>query len=246
MDAEPLILGFDTATLGGSVCLVKGEAVLAAIPGDPTISHSSTLLRDIERTLNAAGLSLYEVDLLAAAVGPGSFTGLRIGIASIKALSLMLKRPCAGIPTLHAVAHSAGPSKATLALLPAGRGEVFAQLFTVSSTGIVSELDNPTHLSPPALFEKYGHIVDLTWAGEGALLHQGHIREYALSQGFDYGVSTGMAGGWILAAGEDNLAGDIAILAGQRMQAGSLDDALSLQAIYVRPSDAELKKNVSQ
>ena len=91
--------------------------------GDPAVSHSSTLLSDIASTLKAANVALDEVDLLAAASGPGSFTGLRIGVASLKALSITLGRPSFGIPTLHALAHSAGPSKATLAVLPAGRAE---------------------------------------------------------------------------------------------------------------------------
>src|ERR1700682_1201727 len=151
MCGAPLILSFNTATLGGSVCLVRGEELLASIFGDASVSHSSSLLRDIARALEVAGVSLKEIELLAAAAGPGSFTGLRIGVASIKALATTLKRPCFGIPTLQAVAHSGGPSKATVAVLPAGRGEVFAQLFSVSSDGLVEERDIPAHLPPRAM-----------------------------------------------------------------------------------------------
>jgi len=241
---EPLILSFNTATLGGSVCLVRGEKVLASIFGDPSVSHSSTLLSDIARTLKAAGVSLGEVELLAAAAGPGSFTGLRIGVASVKALSMMLRRPCFGIPTLHAVAHSAGPSKATVAVLPAGRGEVFAQLFSVSPTGIVSEHDEPAHLPPLVMLEKYGVTPNLRWAGEGAQVHRETITEYASSKGIEFAESPGITEGWVLVAREENLARDIAALAWQRSLSGQCESAGSLQAIYVRPSDAELKTNV--
>ena len=77
-----------------------------------------------------------------------------------------LGRPCVGIPTLQAVAHAGGSSAATVALLPAGRGEVFAQMFSVSEDGIVAELDSAAHLSPPALLARYGGLKNLKWAGE--------------------------------------------------------------------------------
>jgi tRNA threonylcarbamoyladenosine biosynthesis protein TsaB len=246
MGVAPLILSFNTATLGGSVCLVRGNEILASISGDRAVSHSSTLLRDIDRALAGANLTLAEVELLAAAAGPGSFTGLRIGVASIKALSLTLRKPCFGIPTLHAIAHSAGPSNATVAVLPAGRGEVFAQLLSVSNTGMVMERDTPTHLSPPAMIEKYHSIIDLIWAGEGARLYREIIREAATGQGIVPGESSQITRGWMLASAEENLARDVAALAWQRFQSGRMESAESLQAIYVRPSDAELKANVSQ
>lgn len=246
MSEAPLILSFDTATLGGGVCVVRGRDLLSLIPGDPSLSHSATLLRDIERSLETAAVSLAEIELLAAASGPGSFTGLRIGVSSLKALSISLKRPCFGIPTLQAVALSAGQSEATVAVLPAGRGEVFAQLFSVSPIGVVTELDSPAHLAPAALLKKYGRLADLMWAGEGARLHREIIKDEAARQGIVFSESPQNGKGWTLAAAEENLAGDIAALALQRFQSGRLESAESLQPIYVRPSDAELKTNVSQ
>jgi tRNA threonylcarbamoyladenosine biosynthesis protein TsaB len=242
MDGAPLILSFNTATMGGSVCLVRGEQVLASRFGDPSVSHSSSLLADIDSTLQAASVSLRDVDLLAAAAGPGSFTGLRIGVASIKALSLALRRPCFGIPTLHAVAHGAGTSNATVAVLPAGRGEVFAQLFSVSSAGAVTARDEPGHLQPTAMLERYGLIPNLSWVGVGAWAQRETIEAYATSKGIQFSTSRTAGDGWALLPGEDNLALDIAALAWQRFQNGELESAGSLQAIYVRPSDAELKQ----
>src|SRR6267154_879592 len=151
--------------MGGSVFVGRGTLQLATRKGDPQVSQSNSLLSDISSSLEEAGLALQDVDLLACASGPGSFTGLRIGIATLKALAATLDRPCAGIPTLQAVAHSAGLSPATVALLPAGRGEVFAQMFSVSDYQTVTEIDSPAHLSPKRLVEKYGAQMDLIWAG---------------------------------------------------------------------------------
>src|SRR6185436_3238007 len=139
--SQPLILSVETATMAGSVALSRGDEIVGVVSGDPRVSHSNTLLGDVDKLLTDTRVELSEIDLFAAATGPGSFTGLRIGLATIKALSATLARPTAGIPTLEAVALSGGTSKASVALLPAGRGEVFAQLFSVSGSAVVEALE---------------------------------------------------------------------------------------------------------
>jgi tRNA threonylcarbamoyladenosine biosynthesis protein TsaB len=251
MSNTPLILSLETATLGGSVFLGRGNEQLAAREGDPQISQSSSLLSDINDALADAGVSLPEVDLLACAAGPGSFTGLRIGIATLKALAASLKRPCVGIPTLEAVAHSGGPASATVALLPAGRGEVFAQMFSVSPADEVIELDAASHLSPQKLVEKYGTFTNLRWAGSGAHLQQDFLKSYADQHGIrfvaDANELSALSGAdgsslWQLAALETNLARHVAMLALRALETGKLQTPYSVSAIYVRPSDAELKQ----
>src|SRR5690349_12511663 len=168
MSTETLILAVETATLGGSIAIVRGAEVIAGSNGDPAISHSNTLLADLDQLLNHAKIKLSEIDLFAVAAGPGSFTGLRIGIATIKALAATLARPTAAIPTLQAVALAGGPADASVALLPAGRGEVFAQLFSVANDGALTQQDNASHITPQKMFDKYGSLEKLLWCGEGA------------------------------------------------------------------------------
>jgi tRNA threonylcarbamoyladenosine biosynthesis protein TsaB len=241
----PVILSVDTASLGGSVCLVSGSTVLATRVGDPTVSHSNTLLKDIDECLARSEVSLTDVNLFAAASGPGSFTGLRIGLATVKALAVTLGRPCVGIPTLQAVAHAAGPSTATVALLPAGRGEVFVQMLSVSPDGKVAQLDAPAHLSPQKVVEKYGGLTDLKWAGEGARVYREILVAYSREQGIDFGEDGALEAiqhpGWTFAQKQENLSKHVAALALQRLQSGEVLEPMSLTAIYVRPSDAELK-----
>ena len=245
----PVVLSLETATMGGSVWLGKGAVQLATRIGDPKVSRSGNLLRDISNSLDEAGVKLAEVDLFACASGPGSFTGLRIGIATLKALAASLSRPCLGIPTLHAVAHAGGPSRATVALLPAGRGEVFAQMFSVVEDGTVTELDAAAHLSPPGLVERYAGYMNLRWAGSGAHLQRALLASQAQQQGIYFSEelieekTTARVGGtWELAAPEFNLAKHVAALALQRFQPGEIQSAHSLSAIYVRPSDAEMNQ----
>jgi tRNA threonylcarbamoyladenosine biosynthesis protein TsaB len=108
MAPEPLILAIETATMAGSIALVRADEVIGGFKGDPGISHSNTLLADLDKLLSETNIELAQVELFAVAAGPGSFTGLRIGIATVKALAETLDRPCAAIPTLHAVALSGG------------------------------------------------------------------------------------------------------------------------------------------
>ena len=114
----PLILSVETATLSGSVALSRGDEILGVVSGDASISHSNTLLGDVDKLLTQTNIALPEIDLFAVATGPGSFTGLRIGIATTKALAATLDRPTAGIPTLEAVALAGGVSEVAVALLP--------------------------------------------------------------------------------------------------------------------------------
>jgi tRNA threonylcarbamoyladenosine biosynthesis protein TsaB len=239
MNEANLILGIDTATPRGGVCLLLGEDILASILSEPNISHSNTLLRDIEQVLKMSAISLQEIDLFAVAAGPGSFTGLRIGVATVKALSATLQRPCVGITSLQAIARAAGPSVATVALLPAGRGELFAQLLSVSDGGAVSELDSPVHLPAAPIVQKYAALPNIKWAGPGAQLHKELFREQAQSKGISFDDSGNEKWGWTVAKQEGNLAAEIARIARDR-EIEISDSAETLSALYVRPSDPEL------
>jgi tRNA threonylcarbamoyladenosine biosynthesis protein TsaB len=227
--SRPIILSVDTATRAGSVWLGKGNSELASTEGDANVSQSNRLLRDVDELLTKAGLKLTDVDLFACAAGPGSFTGLRIGLATIKALAASLERPCAGISTLEAIAHAGGASSATVATLAAGRGEFFAQLFSVSPDNVVTAQDPPAHLSPEKLIERYSSR-DLNWAGITSPQH----REFVMSQ------AAGRE--WHILPPTNNLARHIAVLALQRFEKSEVDTPYSLRAIYVRPSDAELNQ----
>ena len=224
---------------------MRENQVLAAVIGEDTVSHSNTLLLQISEVLDQAHITLKDIGLFAAASGPGSFTGLRIGLATVKGLAATLDRPCVGIPTLEAIARAGGASPLTVALLPAGRGELFAQKFMVASEGRVSALDEPAHINPSEVLRKYGKEPNVRWCGEGAQAHRNEIQIWAAQNGFDFNdlalEDRKSQTGWILSPPEFQLAEHVGALAQLRMQENEIDDANSLTALYVRPSDAELK-----
>jgi tRNA threonylcarbamoyladenosine biosynthesis protein TsaB len=243
---EPLILAIETATRAGSVAVARGREILRSTSGDAAASHSNDLIASIEGILENAGVKLSDIDLFAVAVGPGSFTGLRIGLATTKSFAVCTGKRCAGVSTLAAIAHAAGNSKHTVALLPAGRGELFAQLFSVDGRA-VRALDSAAHLTANAILEKYGEAKELVWAGDGACLQAEALGAWARTRGISFGErkpdsSSKAQPGWSLAPLADQLAVSIAALALNAWDNGATLSPDELRAVYVRASDAEINE----
>jgi tRNA threonylcarbamoyladenosine biosynthesis protein TsaB len=240
---EPVILAIETATRAGSASLSRGTIVLASTSGDASSSHSTDLIENVQTLLRDAGVELSAVDVFAAASGPGSFTGLRIGLATAKALAVSMQGKCVGVPTLAAIASAAGNSDRTVAMLPAGRGEVFVQMFAVNE-GTVEPLDAADHISPQAVLAKYGSYSRLKWAGEGAHMQIETLQAGAASRGFEFRskIADTPTNGWTVAP-QTALAEAVAKLAMREWLAGKLIEPQELQANYLRASDAELRTN---
>ena len=230
-----MILAVETSTRAGSISLARGGDVLGAELGDGLSSHSSDLIDNIQRVLSRVSAELFEVDLFAVTVGPGSFTGLRIGLATVKAFAICVQKPCAAVSTLAAVAFAAGDSEKTLALLPAGRGEVYAQAFSVRGE-IVLALDRAAHLKPSDIIERYGEADTLKLAGDGAHQHIEILRRRG------EGDSAGGRMGRTLAPQPEYLSNSVAGLALSAYRDGKVTDAEGLRADYVRASDAEINE----
>lgn len=164
------VLGMDTATAFAGVALRAGDDVAAELEVPPGPNgrpqHATELLGAVERVVAAAG-GWERIDLLAVGVGPGSFTGLRIGVATARALAHARGLPLAGVGSLASLAAGieAG-SKARLAVLDARRGEVFAALY--GSAG--EELWAPFVAPPEALADRAAALGGAAVAaGDGAL-----------------------------------------------------------------------------
>ena len=125
-----LILALDTTSRGGSLAIVREGEVIHEMSGDPSVTHGQRLPLDFVRVCQAAGVGLPDIELFAVAAGPGSFTGLRVGIAAIQGLAIALDRRVVPVTTSEAVVTAAMPRDAHIAAwVDAQRGEVFAQLW---------------------------------------------------------------------------------------------------------------------
>jgi tRNA threonylcarbamoyladenosine biosynthesis protein TsaB len=241
------ILGIETCSRRGGVSLFAGRELVGRRQADDQTSLSLTLLKMIDDVLRDARIGLDDMSLFGVAAGPGSFTGLRIGMATIKSFSASLGIPCVGVPTLHATAFAAGPSPRTLALMPAGRGEVFAQILSVGTDGGIQELSRAVHLAPDALLNSIRTYDALRISGEGVQLYLDLFNEKAAEFSLTARtVDTGepidsLDEGWTLIAGGEPLSDAVALVALQHYDSNNMSEPGLLDPIYVRPSDPELK-----
>src|SRR5688572_26806657 len=128
--ARMRVLAVDTSTMAGGVALLEDDRVVGESLLDVRTTHSERLMLAIDRALTDAGWRPASVDGLAVAIGPGSFTGLRIGLAAVKGLALALACPIAGVPTLDAMAAGLPwASRPVCPILDARRDEVYASLY---------------------------------------------------------------------------------------------------------------------
>ena len=133
-----LILGIEAATRVASAAVVSDEKILAEISQEARLTHSETLLPQIEQVLKIAGAE--KVDAVAVSLGPGSFTGLRIGLATAKALAYAWQIKILGVPTLQAIAYHFPASSATvLPMLDAQKNRAYVQAFRAGAP--VSKLE---------------------------------------------------------------------------------------------------------
>jgi tRNA threonylcarbamoyladenosine biosynthesis protein TsaB len=231
-----LILSLDTTTRAGSAALVLDGRVLAVFDGDATRTHGERLPGELVRVLEAAGVSLHDVDLLAVASGPGAFTGLRIGLASMQGVAMAANRPVIGVSALEALAVAAFDRMQVETArvggwMDAARGEVFAALYDVH----VAPDGGPASHAQTRLTEVAGPVVgppDQVWADWEslrvpglAIAGDGAVR-YAAALGKDVRVLPPPA-----------LAPAIARLAFWTARAGGAHPPHQLRPLYVRRPD---------
>jgi tRNA threonylcarbamoyladenosine biosynthesis protein TsaB len=150
-----LTLAFDTATAVATSALVDGDEVLGE-----RVSRAQTLLEDVDALLRQAGAHPSDIGRLAVGLGPGSFTGVRIGLAAARGLALSLDVPGSGVSTLDALAAGAPGARA---VIDAKRGEVFTVLD-----------GEPTAVPPPALTVEAGAVC----VGDGARRYRWFFEQY--------------------------------------------------------------------
>ncbi len=230
-NTSPLILAFETSGETGGVALYQGR-LLGEVLLSGSITYSRRLLPAVEFLLQHLGLQLAAVDILAVSLGPGSFTGLRIGLATVKGLALTLGKPVVAVETLAALAALIPESPYPICpVLDARRDEVFAALYRFDQHGLQTLLP-PTVLTPEALCERLsGPTVFL---GEGLRSYGEFFRKRL---GRDYLEAPGHL--------REGRACSIAYLAEKKALSGEFADPATLVPLYLRATEAERNRGVS-
>src|SRR6056297_1404685 len=138
------ILAIETATSHQAVALIEGTELKEHRVQRVRYNHGSSLLQNIDHLLQAQGIEVAEIDLFAVGLGPGSFTGLRVGLATAKALARATDKPIVGVSSLAAIAEGparANPQATVLATFDARRREVYAAAYRWIDDELVSVLD---------------------------------------------------------------------------------------------------------
>ncbi len=230
----PLLLAVESATQASSVALLRGVEVLVERCSPSGGQHAERLLPMIERVLCEAEVCESQVEVFAVSIGPGSFTGLRVGLATVKGLAFGTSRSAVPVSTLAALAwgyakRNASPVEAPIAaLLDARRGEVYAAVFQIDSSGLRA-LDATQLLSPQALVDRLPERCIVM--GEGAALHASALRR--------------LAGPGIEIPDDANVpprARSVGELAVAALDRGEAQDPASLVPHYVRRAEAEVAR----
>ena len=226
---HPLILAIETATMCGSVALLSGNRCLAENSVDTATTHSRRLIKQVDYVMQVTETRWDQLDGISVSLGPGSFTGLRIGLSTAKGLALATERPLLGVPTLDGLAHQiiSPPGSQVCTLLDARKKEVYAAFFKCNGEGVPEKTSEDLVLSP----EKLAALIDepTLLIGDGAVLYRklfhetlGNSAIFSPPRSFFPRAST------------------IGILATKMFGNNEFIDPANAVPIYVRPSEAEI------
>ena len=173
------ILAVDTTTFAGSVALLENTKLIAEVNIDSSKTYSERLLPAIDFVLNTNGLDIKDMDGFALAAGPGSFTGIRIGLSTVKSFSYASGKPIAAISTLEALAWKLRHPQSHLLcpLLDAKKGEIFAALFE-SKGGKFKEIVPQGAYLPDRFFSLLPSHRVIFFVGNGVDAYRDKIFEY--------------------------------------------------------------------
>ena len=235
-----IILAVDTSSHRVSLAVSCGEEIVASLSMNNHLPHSQTLFPNISVLLQAAGLEIQAVNVFATATGPGSFTGLRVGLAAVKGLADSLGKPCLGIDSLDLLALATGFDGAHLVMIDAGRGEVYGGMREVTAGDITNRSADDKVGKPSLVLSSLTpdlKVIQLAVTGNGAQKHKEEVQAFIDNLLGEVGESPGLQ--WLAFNGE--LFNPAAALAKRACRLLENNQAPPVKPHYIRPSDAEIK-----
>ena len=178
------ILALDTSTSMATVAIAVDEIIVAESVFNTDRTLSSRLIPEIERLLCIAGFAIADIDLFAASIGPGSFTGVRGGVATVQGLALAAGKPCVGFSSLALLSMNFPfSSHLVCPLLDARKSEVYAALYDCSAS-IPKPVLPDCVMKPPVFLDQLCLMTDkpVIFAGEGTLRYRNLIAERMLDR----------------------------------------------------------------
>ncbi len=223
-----MILALETATTVASAAVIDEGKLVGEFFLNTAQNHSQSLMPLVDSLLKFISTDIKEIDAFAVSIGPGSFTGLRIGLATVKGMSLALNKPILGIPTLDGLAMNVlGVEGLICPVLDARKNEVYTAVYTTEAKGL-RRLTEYMSANPEQLVEKLAtYDRRVTVLGDAVDTYRRHFSRSFI----DFAVQ---ANRWPRAA-------QVAILAWQRFQRGEADNLYTLSPLYIRRPEAEVR-----
>ena len=217
-------LALDTSTPRAAIALARADGAVDVAETDPALRHGRGLIPAIRDLLRGAGLRAADLDALAVGLGPGSYTGLRVGVTAAKALAYAAGCPLVGLDSLEAIARNAPPAALLVAVAAdAQRGDLFAADFRRASAGGPLERLAPTRVEPAARWAA-GLAPGTLILGTGLERLAPSLPDSVRLAGPELGQPRGEG---------------LAQLAGAAIASGRRDDPWFLEPVYLRRSAAE-------
>ncbi len=222
-----LILGLDTATPWGAIALGNETEILFEISLKSGKGGGEYLLSILEQFIDKSGKELSEVGLIASGTGPGSYTGIRVGLAAVRGLAEGLKIPVMGVNTLRIIAENGiRAGKWVAAVIDARRGSVYAALYQNSDSGL-KEYWPPTYTNVEKFSGQLAELTDVLVCGDGS---KSYLETWTKNPSVKVGPST-----W-----DRPLAANLIRIAASQYSSENRIDLLDLRPCYLRKVEAEV------
>lgn len=227
------VLGIDTSTLMGSIGLIEDYRPIAQYSLGIEVTHSERLLDTVNTLLKDVRMGIDSIDGFAISIGPGSFTGLRIGLGTVKGLSMVTGKPAAGVSTLEALASNLPFCKYPICpLLDARKKEVYTALFKYDENGSIIRMTDDTTVSSELLVETLLKQIEgpVVFLGDGVYVYQDLLSKQLADKALFAPVNCILPSGLSVAG-----------IGMQKLMNGEVLAPTGVPA-YIRRSEAEVKR----
>lgn len=226
------ILGMDSSGLVASVAVVENDILVAEYTVNHKKTHSQTLLPMLDEIRKMTELDFESVDAIAVAAGPGSFTGLRIGAATVKALGFALDKPVVSVPTCHGLAYNMwGTDKVVCPILDARRNQVYTGVYEFIDGNLQVIMDQDAMGIDELVHYLNQMGRQVIFVGDGIPVYSEYIQDN-LSCGYQFAP----------AGFNRQRASSVAALGLKLFEEGKYENADDMKPIYLRKSQAERER----
>lgn len=222
------LLAIETSTMVGGVAIMEDDTLIAESRINVKVTHSERIMGAIDHMLMQSGMKIDDIDVFAIAIGPGSFTGLRVGLSTVKGLVYATGKKLVSVPTLEAFAWNVPFSKYQVCpLLDARKKEVYAGIFRWNGNGFARGMNEQT-----IKIDKLLSLINepTIFLGEGSIIYKDSIKAW-LNDSAIFGNPQDMVPS----------PANVAYIGMIKAKKGDFEDPINLVPLYIRKSEAEIK-----